>query len=1023
MKKSLKKYIITGIFLITGILTIVIMHSNTKVYADGEHIHPDNESIKYTAWTDATSLPTSEGHYYLENDVTLASTFEVTKDVANDVTICLNGHGIKMTGQGNVFKITGGELEITDCSDLEHKYKTLENGLAQVDDSLTENYETFKGGYITGGNGVETGGAFYVNGGQLIIRRALIIGNSTTGNGGAIYVEKTSNLTVVEKSYIIGNVAEKSAGGIYNADSSKPIFVRDHSTIKNNFSKTSPAGIYSAGKLSLGEVNFKDELYIYDNKLSNGDEDDIVADGEFVISSAFNENSKIGYSNIKNGIIIDYYKAFRVLSESKYVDLYNNENPNAVLISNSNINLVKSENNAVYEYNALDYVVAYDEEMHTFKPDSNYKIEHTIKYGNVQDTYDLETAPEFSEIGEHIIYYEVKVGDIVVKKGSQKITITDIDPHMPTGNKNLIYTGNAQELITVTEYPGISYNYKLRDGYWSTYIPKGIDAGTYTIYVRIYGDTEHGEIEQSVKATIVYPDKTSLIAKIDEATAYRDEINENYKKIAADLNKEILLARTKEIIDVVTADEIKTAEDDLDAALTKAKEDVSSVNAVIDLIDAIGDVAFNDESKAKIDAARAAYDALIEIYKVHVSNYETLTNAEGLYESLKSDDEAAKSVIAAIDSIGEVTLDSKSKIDEVKLAYNVLTDSQKALVTNYETLTNAENTYLKMSASKDLATPVENEINDIGIVYLNEESKAKIDSARVAYDALADDVKPFVSNYETLTSAEARYEELVNNSNLAKAVEDAINAIGEVTIDSKDKIESARTSYDALNDEQKMLVLNLEVLTTAEAKFAVILINKGKAEAVDAKIDEIGAVTYTDECKEKIDTAKASYNILTAEQKAFVTKLETLTNAEKKYTNVDYAYKVINSIGSVELTDEFRTTLNNARNIYDALTDDEKALITNLNRLTNAEADYQQLSSQRTANFLLIVGIVGGVLLLIILVIVYVLFFFVFNSWTLIKYKKKRVFRIGTKNGKVRLLCRNFKIIYRDEADIFKHND
>ncbi len=1012
MKKSLKKYIITGIFLITGILTIVIMHSNTKVYADGEHKHPDNASIVYTAWTETNSLPTTKGHYFLENDVTLSETVEIKNNKTEKITLCLNGHGIKMTGVGNVFKVASGLIEIDDCQETEHKYKTLENGLAQVDDSLTENYETFKGGYITGGNGVETGGAFYVNGGAVLLRKSVIIGNKTTGNGGAIYIEKSSDITVIEKSLIIGNVAEKGAGGIYNAAENRT-FVRSFSTIKDNVSKESPAGIYAVGSLELGNDNFQDEIYIYDN-LCNGKEDDLSADGNFEVRAVFTDNSKIGFTNLKRGLIINYFKP--------HSDLTNKENVNEVFISNSGINLAISGENAVYEYNALDYVVAYDEEPHAFKPDLNYKPEHTIKYGTEAGTYDLETSPEFTEIGEYTIYYVVYIGDILAKEGTQKITITEIDPHMPTGNKNLIYTGNAQELITVTEYPGISYNYKLRDGYWSTYIPKGIDVGTYTIYVRIYGDTEHGEIEQSVKATIVYPDKTSLIAKIDEATAYRDEINENYKKIAADLNKEILLARTKEIIDVVTADEIKTAEDDLDAALTKAKEDVSSVNAVIVLIDAIGDVAFNDESKAKIDEARAAYDALIEIYKVHVSNYETLTNAEGLYESLKSDDEAAKSVIAAIDSIGEVTLDSKSKIDEVKLAYNVLTDSQKALVTNYETLTNAENTYLKMSASKDLATPVENEINDIGIVYLNEESKAKIDSARVSYDALADDVKPFVSNYETLTSAEARYEELVNNSNLAKAVEDAINAIGEVTIDSKEKIDSARSSYDQLNDEQKMLVLNLEVLTTAETKFAVILVNKGKAEAVDAKIDEIGEVTYTDECKEKIDTAKASYNILTAEQKAFVTKLETLTNAEKKYTNVDYAYKAINSIGAAELTDEFKATLNSARSVYDALTDDEKALITNSNKLTNAEADYQELSSQRVANVLLIIGIVGGIILLIILVIVYVLFFFVFNSWTLIKYKNKRVFRIGTKNGKVRLLCRNFKIIYRDEEDIFKHN-
>ena len=1015
MKKSLLKFII-GIFLITGILTIVTMHANTKVYADGDHRHPDNESIAYTAWTDATSLPTDEGHYYLENDVALASTVEVT----NKVTICLNGHGIKMTGQGNVFKITKGELEITDCSDSVHKYKILENGLAQVDDSLTENYETFKGGYITGGNGVETGGAFYVNGGQLIIRKAVIIGNSTTGNGGAIYVEKTSQLTVVEKSYIIGNVAEKSAGGIYNADSSKPIFVRSFSTIKNNFSKTSPAGIYSAGKLSLGNVNFKDELYIYDNKLSNGDEDDIVADGEFVVSSAFNENTKIGYSNIKNGIIIDYFKAFRVLSESQVIDLYNNENANDVFISNSNISLAKSENNAVYEYNAPDYVVAYDEEMHTFKPDSNYKLEHTIKYGTAEDTYDLETAPEFSEIGEHIIYYEVKVGDVVVKKGSQKITITDIDPHMPTGNKNIVYNGNAQELITVKEYPGISYSYKIKDGYWSTYIPKGIDIGTYTIYVRIYGDTEHGEIEQSVKATIIFPDKTQLQAKIDEGNQYEDSIKANYKAIARDLENNIKNAKAIFLISKSTESEIKDAIDNLDAAINKAKEDVATVDDVKSKIDAIGEVAFNDESKAKIDAARAAYDALIEKYKVHVSNYETLTNAEARYTELTSDNSSAAVVIDAINSIGEVTLDSKSKLDEVRFSYNSLTESQQALVTNYETLTNAEATYSKIRADKDIAITVEKSISEIGEVLYNDEIKAKIDASRAAFDALTDDQKALVDNYETLTNAEARYAELTNDHNIASETMEMINEIGEVNYEAKERIDAAYTKFNELTDAQKALVSNFNVLTEAKTKITLILADKAKADEVDAKIDAIGDLVYTSECKEKIDTAKASYNVLSESQKSFVTKLDILISKDKSYEKVDYAYKVINAIGTVELNDESKQRIANARNLYNELSDEEKNLITNSNRLVNAEDEYKQLSLEQTSSIVLTVVIVALVVLGILIIVGYILLFFVFNSWTLIRYKQKRVFKLGVKNGKIRLLKMNLRIIYRDEADVHR---
>ena len=52
----------------------------------------------------------------------------------------------------------------------------------------------------------------------------------------------------------------------------------------------------------------------------------------------------------------------------------------------------------------------------------------------------------------------------------------------------------------------------------------------------------------------------------------------------------------------------------------------------------------------------------------------------------------------------------------------------------------------------------------------------------------------------------------------ADAVEEIIAAIGTVTIDSEAAIEEARAAYDALTDEQKALVENYDALTTAEAE-------------------------------------------------------------------------------------------------------------------------------------------------------------------------------------------------------------
>lgn len=56
----------------------------------------------------------------------------------------------------------------------------------------------------------------------------------------------------------------------------------------------------------------------------------------------------------------------------------------------------------------------------------------------------------------------------------------------------------------------------------------------------------------------------------------------------------------------------------------------------------------------------------------------------------------------------------------------------------------------------------------------------------------------------------------------ADAVRDLIDAIGAVTADSGEAIRAARAAYDALTDEQKKLVGNYDVLTAAERQYAAL---------------------------------------------------------------------------------------------------------------------------------------------------------------------------------------------------------
>ena len=77
-------------------------------------------------------------------------------------------------------------------------------------------------------------------------------------------------------------------------------------------------------------------------------------------------------------------------------------------------------------------------------------------------------------------------------------------------------------------------------------------------------------------------------------------------------------------------------------------------------------------------------------------NQDEMTEEER--EKLARDQEAADPVIASISEIGEVTLESKDAINEVKAAYEELTYDQQQLVTNKEDLVNAITTYNELVA-------------------------------------------------------------------------------------------------------------------------------------------------------------------------------------------------------------------------------------------------------------------------------------------------------------------------------------
>ena len=161
-----------------------------------------------------------------------------------------------------------------------------------------------------------------------------------------------------------------------------------------------------------------------------------------------------------------------------------------------------------------------------------------------------------------------------------------------------------------------------------------------------------------------------------------------------------------------------------------------------------------------------------------------------------------------------------------------------------------------------------------------EDKAVKVAEARAAYDALTDAQKEYVENLAKLES----YEQQLSDEEKADAVEALIDAIGEVNLDSGKAIETAEGAYDALTEDQKALVENLDTLTKARADY-----NRLKAEYVEGLIEKLpkaDEITLKD--GDNVKSAGDAYDKLTEDQKKLVS-----ADSVKKLESVRAAYAKI----------------------------------------------------------------------------------------------------------------------------------
>lgn len=183
------------------------------------------------------------GCYYLNEDITLDRNFEIRP--GQDITICLNGYTLTTTYSSTIFRITGGTLNICDCS-----------GKGTVSSTYADTAPIV---YLINSLANATEGCtFNLYGGNLIADST-----NTAANGGVIQISNSGSNPAVMNMYggTITGCSRKNGGSISMVNSSTAVLNVYGGTIQGG------SGAVLGGGNIICNVG---SMYVYGGTIQNG---------------------------------------------------------------------------------------------------------------------------------------------------------------------------------------------------------------------------------------------------------------------------------------------------------------------------------------------------------------------------------------------------------------------------------------------------------------------------------------------------------------------------------------------------------------------------------------------------------------------------------------------------------------------------------------------------------------------------------------------------------------------------------
>ncbi len=530
-------------------------------------------------------------------------------------------------------------------------------------------------------------------------------------------------------------------------------------------------------------------------------------------------------------------------------------------------------------------------------PDSITSLGHTL-FGNCTKLSNV-TLPKYLSVIEKQLFINCsRLQSITIPE-----YVTSIDEYAFWGCSSLRFVTlpSSVRLIETAVFSGCSN--LLRVDY----------AGTWSQWGLISIKTGNDYLKNAIIVTLDVQNAIDAINRIGTVTLESESVIKEARKLYS-------MVPTK-IRSYVTNYSILVAAENTLSAL--------QIDQVISLIDQIGEVTL--EKKDEVTAARTAYTKLSSSQKQKVTNYDVLVAAEERLVEIP-----AENVSNLIDAIGEVTLASVDAINSAREAYDLLTDTQKELVTNYETLVDAENTLSQLQIDNVIEL-----IDNIGEVTLD--SEEVIITVREAYEQLTEEQKEYITNYAELENAELVLSDLQIQDVISK-----IDSLPEViTLEDKEEVAAVRQAYEALKDDQKSFVTNLNVLESAERMIIKLETDKAAADTVMAMINDLPESLTLDDQKD-VESVRTAYEALTEDQKALIINYDVLTEAESIIDELQ-VQDVITRINELpeEMTLDDKAQVEEVLSAYEALTDDQKNRVTNYEMLTAAEESIAALEEEQ----------------------------------------------------------------------------